>query len=160
MPASPRNASNIFFDGSDKIGADKTIAMSRAQFPVTGGSVISSAVETRDTRFFDLNYTAPVGTNTPGSGQMFEYTAFFVMASEDNTTVQIDRDNNGTFEQTVVLNQGQNVVSATNVLQGGRVVASRPVQVDLVTGDIGSTYASRSYPFGRCRAPRDTEACG
>jgi len=145
IPVNPRVQANIFFDGRDKIGANKTVSVSRAQFPVTPGSVIGSAVELRDLRFYDTAYTAPVGTNTANAGSMYTYVSFFVQASEDNTLVQIDRDNNGVFEQTITLNQGQSVVSANNVLQGGRVVASKPVQVQLLTGHVGGQYASRTY---------------
>ncbi|MFO0802292.1 MAG: SdrD B-like domain-containing protein [Gemmataceae bacterium] len=145
IPVNPRVQANLFFDGGDKIGANKTVAVSRAQFPVTPGSVIASAVEVRDIRFYGTTYTAPVGTNTANAGSMYTYVSFFVMASQDNTTVQIDRDNNGTFDQTVVLNQGQSLATAGNILQGGRVVANKPVQVQLMTGHVGGQYASRSY---------------
>ncbi|MFO0930794.1 MAG: hypothetical protein U0736_27810, partial [Gemmataceae bacterium] len=145
VPANPRDPANLFYDGGDKFGATKTVALSRAQFPVTPGSVIASAVEVRDTRFYDTSFHAPVGTNTANAGQMFEYAAFFVQAAEDNTTVQVDLDGNGSFDQTVTLNQGQTLATAGTVRQGGRVVASKPVQVQLLTGDIGSNYASRSY---------------
>ena len=144
----PRVAANVFFDGGDMIGASKTISISRAQIPLPTGSVISSAVEVRDTRYFGTNYTAPVGANTArpaGVGTLFSNVFLYVMASQDNTTVQIDADNNGTFEQTVVLNQGQNVVSTTNVLQGGRVVADKPVQTDLFTGNNAASFATRTY---------------
>jgi large repetitive protein len=149
VPASAvRNPANVFFDGGDKIGSTKTISISRAQIPLPTGSVISSAVEVRDTRYFDTAYVSPVGSNTPrpgGVGTLFSDNFFFVMASQDNTTVQIDADNNGVFEQTVTLNQGENVVSTTNVLQGGRVVANKPVQTNLFTGNDAASYATRSY---------------
>ena len=144
----PRNPATVFFDAQDKIGASKTIAISRAEIPLPTGSVISSAVEVRDTRYFDTTFTAPVGANTPvpaGVGTLFSTDFLYVMASQDNTTVQIDADNNGTFEQTVVLNEGQNVVSTTNVLQGGRVVANKPVQATLFTGNNAASFATRTY---------------
>ncbi len=144
----PRVSSNVFFDGGDKIGASKTISISRAQIPLPTGSVISSAVEVHDTRYFDTTYIAPVGENTPrpvGVGTLFSDNFLYVMASQDNTTVQIDADNNGAFEQTVVLNEGQTVVSTTNVQQGGRVVANKPVQTNLFTGNDAASFATRSY---------------
>ena len=52
-------------------------------------------------------YESPVGTNTAQRpGQMFEYSALSIMASQNNTTVQIDADANGTYETTVTLNEG------------------------------------------------------
>jgi len=144
----PRVATDTFFDGGDKIGSTRTVSISRAQIPLPTGSVISSAVEVRDTRYFGTSYTAPVGFNTPrpaGVGTLFSDNFLYVMASQNNTTVQIDADNDGTFEQTVVLNEGQNVVSTAVVNQGGRVVADRPVQVNLYNGNDAASYATRSY---------------
>ncbi|QEL14097.1 DUF11 domain-containing protein [Limnoglobus roseus] len=145
IPAKPRVPGNLFFDGSDRVGADKTVAISRAQFPVTGGSVIGATVETRDTRYYDTAFTSPVGTDTANASNMFDYAQLFVMAAQDNTLVEIDANHDGTYEQAVTLNQGQNLVSASNILQGAKVRASKPVQVDLITGPINSMYAARTY---------------
>jgi uncharacterized repeat protein (TIGR01451 family) len=151
----PRNLTTqpILFDSPDRFGADRTLAVSRAQFPTVvnggGGSVISSAVEVRDTRYYDTAFTAPVGTNTGNAGSMFTFSAFFVQAAQDNTRIQIDANNDGDFldadDRDVTVNQGQTVVSGQNVVQGGRVVASRPVQTQLMTGEINANFASRSY---------------
>ncbi len=146
-------AQPLLFDSPDRFGSDRTVAVSRAQFPTTvnggGGSVIASAVEVRDTRYYDTAFTAPVGTNTPNAASMFTYTAFYVQAFVDNTRVRIDANADGDFadadDRDVVLNQGQTVVSGPNVVQGGRVVADRPVQADLLTGQINGAYASRTY---------------
>ena len=141
-----RDPAVLKFDGGDVIGANRSVTVSRAQFPVAPGSVIASAVEVRDTRFYGTAYTAPVGSNTPNAGTMFSYTAFFVQAASDGTTVQIDNDANGTFEQTKVLRRGETLVSnVTNVRQGARVVADKPVQAQLVTGQVAGQYSSRSY---------------
>jgi uncharacterized repeat protein (TIGR01451 family) len=147
----PRNVGvdGILFDSPDKFGSDKTVAVSRSQFTNPDGTVLASAVEVRDTRFYDTDYRAPVGVNTLNAGQMFEYTSFFVQGYLDNTHVQIDANNDGDFvdadDRDVILNQGQTIVSGQNVVQGGRVLADKPVQVDLLTGDIGSGFASRTY---------------
>ena len=74
----------ILFDSPDRFGSDRTISVSRAQFPTlvnaAGGSVIASSVEVRDTRYGGTSYRAPVGTDTTPGASMFEYTAFFVQA--------------------------------------------------------------------------------
>ena len=147
----PRNVAvdGILFDSPDRFGSNKTIAVSRAQFTLPDGTVLAGAVEVRDTRFYDTEYVAPIGTNTPNQENMFEYTSFFVQAFLDNTRVQIDVNYNGVFtdpgDVDVILNQGQTVQSSPNVLQGARVKASLPVQAFLLTGDIGGKFASRTY---------------
>lgn len=162
----PRNLTTqpILFDSPDKFGSDRTISVSRAQFPTTvsggGGSVISSAVEVRDTRFYDTNYRAPVGVNTADSGSMFTFAAFFVQAFLDNTRVQIDANNDSDFtdpgDRDVILNQGETIVSGQSVVQGGRVVADKPVQTQFMTGEINANYASRSYTlFSDAQAAND-----
>jgi uncharacterized repeat protein (TIGR01451 family) len=162
----PRNLTTqpILFDSPDKLGSDRTLAVSRAQFPTLvnsgGGSVISSAVEVRDTRYYDTNYRAPVGVNTADAGSMFTYTSIFVQAFLDNTRVQIDANNDGDFadagDRDVLLNQGETIVSGQSVVQGGRVVADKPVQTQLVTGEINANYASRSYTlFSNAQAAND-----
>lgn len=146
-------AQPTLFDSPDRFGADRSLAVSRAQFPTKvdtgGGSVIASAVEVRDTRYFDTNFTAPVGVDTGNAGSMFSHAAFYVQAYLDNTRIQIDANNDGDFidvdDRDVVVNQGATVVSGATVKQGARVVADRPVQTDLLTGQVAGQYASRTY---------------
>ena len=162
----PRNTTTqpFLFDSPDRFGSDHTVAVSRAQFPTTvgtgGGSVIASSVEVRDTRYFDTTFTSPLGTNTPNAGTMFSYSSLFAQAFLDNTRVQIDANNDGDFtdadDRDVILNQGQSIQSGQNVLQGARVVASKPVQVNLLTGQISGVYASRSYSlFSNAQSAND-----
>ena len=70
---------------------------------------------------YGKSFTIPVGQNFPT--QDFAYTALFVRASENNTTVNIDKDNNGTFETTAVLNEGQSLLVNGGVLTGAVVSA-------------------------------------
>ncbi len=96
-------------------------------------------------------YEAPVGTNTayPAQGYsgqgMFEYSALSIMAAQNGTIVQIDANADGTYEPSIVLQEGGSYL-ATSVRQGARVQTtdpSKPIQVVLLTGDIGSNYESR-----------------
>ena len=132
----------ILFDGKDKVGASSSIAMARATWATGSGTLNAFAHEMYATAEWGMTYEAPVGTNTANAGQMFEYSALSIMASQNNTTVQIDADANGTYETTVTLQEGGTTL-ATGTLQGARVLADKPVQVVLVTGDVDSTYASR-----------------
>lgn len=147
----PRNSNVILFDARDKVGASSSIAMARATWAAGSGTLNAFAHEMYSTAEWGTAYESPVGTNTatPAQGysgeKMFEYSALSVMASQNNTTVQIDKDANGSYETTVTLNEG-GVTLVTGISQGARVQttdAAKPIQVVLVTGDVGSNYESR-----------------
>ena len=93
---------------------------------------------------FGKSFTIPVGQNYPS--QDFAYTALFVRASENNTTINIDKDNNGTFETITVLNEGQSLLVNGGVLSGAIVTSSAPVGVDVHFGGIDN-YSSREVPI-------------
>lgn len=97
------------FDGGDKLVANKPIAVTRMIWDATAGTLCGDATEVLDTIFWGTDFRAPVGENIPQTtqNQIFEYTGFFIMAGQGGATVQIDKDNNGTFETTVVLAEGE-----------------------------------------------------
>ncbi|OFW61941.1 MAG: hypothetical protein A2133_07000 [Actinobacteria bacterium RBG_16_64_13] len=134
----------IDFDGGDKIATTKTIALTRTSWAAVTLTLFAGCVEVFDTNNWGTDYRAPVGTNLADGTdyQMFEYTALSIMAGEDNTTVQIDTAGDGTFETSLTLNEGESTY-VPGVSAGGHVVSSRPVQVDMLTGDIASNYESR-----------------
>jgi hypothetical protein len=147
----PRVSSNIFFDARDKVGASSSIAMARASWAAGSGTLNAFAHEMYATAEWGTAYESPVGTTTayPAQGYtgqgMFEYAALSIMATQNNTTVQIDKDANGSYETNVTLQEGGTTL-VTPVSQGARVQttdAAKPIQVVLVTGDIGSNYESR-----------------
>ena len=135
----------IDYDARDKIAASRTISVTRTYWATDSGTLFAGCVETFDTGLWGNEYRAPVGQSIADAtdGQMFEYTALSILAARDNTTVQIDADNNGAFETTVVLNEGQTHFVNGGVNVGGRVLADKPVQVILFSGDVGSNYESR-----------------
>ncbi len=135
----------IDWDAGDKIGATKPIAVTSAVWASGSNTLLAGANEVYDTAFFGTEFQSPVGTDSPDSYQMFEYSALMIMASADNTEVKVDADRNGTFEQVITINEGETVFVNGGVRVGGRVLANKPVQVDLLTGDIGSNYESRFF---------------
>jgi hypothetical protein len=150
----PRNSNTIFYDGRDRIASTQFLSVTRVGVPTVPGSVLGSSVEVYDTTVYDREFQIPVGESTDqvSAGTtccLFEYTGIYVMAREDNTTIQIDADGNGTTDYTATISQGESysLGSATvgDVLSGARVTANKPIQVDLVTGDIGATYESRTF---------------
>ena len=152
--AVPNTAATIQYDGKDKIGGTNAIAVSRMIFASSTLSVLAYANAMFPTTDWGDEYTAPVGCNTAGT-QMFEYSAFSITASRNDTTVQIDADANGAFETSVVLDEGETYLedgfSQTGcdyVRQGAKVRSTdpdKPIQVVHLTGDIGSEYASRDF---------------
>lgn len=140
----PRSAGTLAYDGRDRIGATSAIAMTRAAWAVTPGTVLCSATEVYDTRKCGTTFKIPVGTNT-SAAQLFEYASLHIIASQDNTTAQVDIDGNGTVDVTKNLNLGEAMFINGGVKAGAVVTANKPVQVQELTGDIGSTYESRTF---------------
>ena len=145
----PRNPSTILFDGRDRIGASNAIVVSRSAWATTPGSVLADATEMSPTVDWGTNFVLPVGENiifpTPLTSSMFERVSLFVQAVETGTQVQIDADANGSFETTVTLNKGEVNFTASGILRGARVSSNKPVQVHLMTGDVGANYESRWF---------------
>ncbi|HYD48088.1 MAG TPA: hypothetical protein VEB21_07070, partial [Terriglobales bacterium] len=138
----PRNPSQILYDGRDRFGATRALAVSRAAWTTNPGSVIADAVEVLSTRDYGTSFEFPVGQNVSASS-MFEHVAVAVMASQNGTSVQIDKDANGSNETSITLNRGESVLINGGVMRGGTIVASKPVQAHLLTGDIGANYETR-----------------
>jgi uncharacterized repeat protein (TIGR01451 family) len=140
------NCFPILFDARDKVGASELVSMARAVWGSNSSTLNAYAHEMYSTEEWGLVYESPVGSNTGAAGApsryQFEYSAVTIMASQSNTTVQIDADANGSYETTVVLQEGESTL-VTGVLQGARVEADKPLQVALLTGDVGDTYESR-----------------
>lgn len=143
-------ATTIDYDGEDKIGASKAIVVSRAYWPDDpNGPLIAEASNVYDTSKWGLSYKVPLGENFTSSVN-FEYTSLFVTTSKNNTTLTItgadttgDNVADGTI--TTTLNEGQSYFLNGGVLVGTTVTASNPIQAHLLTGDIGSNYATRAY---------------
>jgi hypothetical protein len=135
----------IDFDGRDKFAATKNVAVTHVGWATGSNTLLAGAVEVFDTNNWGTDYLSPVGTDIPdlSDHQMFEYTSLAIMAGEGGATVQIDADANGVFENTQNLSEGQSYFVSGGVRVGARVVSDNPVQVDILTGDIGSTYESR-----------------
>jgi uncharacterized repeat protein (TIGR01451 family) len=133
-----RNEIDIRFDGGDRIQASFPIAVTRGAYPENPGSLMAGAVEVLDTSVWGTSFEAPVGRDAQSTTSAFQYTGLYIMASEDNTKVTIP----GSFDP-IILNQGQS--KHLSVFQGDIITSDKKVQVDLLTGDIGSTYELRWY---------------
>ena len=153
----PNTAASVEFDGKDKIGATNAVAVSRSIWSAGAGapqSLLAYANAMFATTEWGQSYTAPVGCDTTGDGDMFEYAAFSVTAAYDDTTVEFDANNDGIYETSVVLDEGEtafnqgvnNPSGCDYVRQGGKVRSTdpdKPIQVILLTGDVSESYEGR-----------------
>ncbi|MDJ0818251.1 MAG: hypothetical protein QNJ58_18705, partial [Desulfobacterales bacterium] len=140
----PRNPTQIRYDGRDKFGGTRAVAVTRPIWAVNPGVVLAGAVEVYPLRDYGLQFEVPVGEDL-SSDQMFEYVSLMVMASADGTDIQIDIDGNGTTDINRTLNQGESYQVDGGILTGASVTATQPVQAHIFTGDVGARYESRFY---------------
>ena len=147
-----------YADGRDLISATAPVSVARAAWAANPGSVLAGAVNVIDANTAGTNFFAPVGQNTvtasvdSAANRLFEYASLHIIAYENNTRLRIDKDSNGTYETSVVLNRGETYTVA-GALQGAQVVsddslgttARKPIGVYMITGDVGSSYENRWF---------------
>ena len=144
MPANPRNPANFYYDGRDKIVSSGQIAVTQVSGEPTRMPVQAIKTNVTSTYDFGQSFTIPLGEDF--NSQDFKYTALFIRASQDNTTVSIDKDNNGTLETTTVLNEGQCYLVNGGVLTGATVTSDKPIGVELNAGGVDQ-YSIRNAPI-------------
>jgi hypothetical protein len=144
MPANPRNSSNFFYDGKDKITASGQIAMTQVCGEPTNMPV--QAIKTNITSVYDFgqSFTIPFGQNF--NSRDFQYTSLFIRASQNNTTINVDKDNDGTFESTTVLNEGNCLFINGGVLTGATVASDKPIGVEVNAGGVDD-FSIRNAPI-------------
>jgi IgGFc binding protein len=137
----PRDAAaNVLYDGGDKILSSFPVAVTRASFPRSPGSVMAGAVEVYDTSSWGSKYEAPVGEGTQliaNGPDPFGLSGFSCMAMEDQTKVTVA---NGTV---FTLKQGQSIY--VTVKKSDQVTSDKPIQVILLTAQRGSHYQTRWF---------------
>ena len=139
----PRDSSVTLYDGRDKIASSKAIAITRAAWATSPGSVLAGAVEVYDTNKYGTSFEVPVGENID-SNSIFQYTSLLVTAAQDGTEITVDKkDGGGTI--TRILNEGETYLVNGGVNAGATLTATNPVQAQLLTGDVGAFYESRWF---------------
>ena len=145
----PTSPLTVDFDGRDKIGSTKAVSVTRAGWSDTPGTVLAGAVNLIDVANSGLVYTLPVGQNVEtvatGTNKLFEYTSAHIIATQNNTSVSIDKDGNGTVDLTVTLQEGQSYFVNGGLNAGARITADKGVGVYLIAGDVGSAYENRWF---------------
>ncbi len=154
-----RDPAKIFYDGRDKIGASLPVAIARAIWPSGAGSLIADAQGILPTERWGMQYVSPVGENNNGFSDAYDDVRMLVMAGAGGATINVDANADGDYTDTFdrnnhALTEGQ-VLSVAGlpattpdgVLAGASVdvVSGNPVQVTLITSDVGSTYENRFY---------------
>ncbi|RZV46552.1 MAG: DUF11 domain-containing protein, partial [Acidimicrobiales bacterium] len=170
IEAQPRDPSNLFFDGGDRIDASSFIVVSQASQPETingnPGSLIGGAVQVYDTLRYGANFTVPLGEDLTDAkyNRLAEFTTLFVMAAEDGTVVTIDTDADGTTDITQTLNAGEaihvdgDLTTGTLVYPGrtdynfgeqinagATISATSPVQAYMAAASLESNYQARFF---------------
>lgn len=151
----PRSTGVVVFDGRDKISATDSVAVTHATWPTNTNALHSEMAAAFDTSRWGVSFVAPVGTDTPAQGAgvaSFTYAGMEVTAKEAGTVVSIDANADGDYldggagdvnGQTI--GEGEMIYVDGTILQGATAVSSKPVQVFMMTGRIGSNYEDRSY---------------
>ncbi len=142
----------IDYDGKDKIFIGGIGAFSKFAWGKPNGTVSMSGATVPSEKKIGTNYILPVGQNTTGGGVQFEVTSVSILATQNSTTVNIDRDANGSTDITVSLNQGETYyldsrqgATVITVNQGATISANKPIMVHLLTADFNSSYQGRTY---------------
>ncbi|MDJ0924047.1 MAG: SdrD B-like domain-containing protein [Acidimicrobiia bacterium] len=141
--ANPRDPVTVLYDGGDQVGTTAPVAVTRAGWALDPGTLLAGAVEVYPTDAWGTAYQLPFGVDST-LGANFEYTAASIMASAAGTTVTVDVDADTIVDQTLVVGAGESVL-VPDLQQGATINSNGPIQVDLLTGDVGATYAGRWF---------------
>ncbi len=151
----PRVPTNLLYDGRDKFASTKAVAVTRAQWDTTLGTVLGSAVDVYDTSAYGTTFIVPAGENLPTtdgtSPYAYDYDAFsttrlFVMAWKDNTSCTL------TGQTAFALNEGEGYFAPAGVWSGDTLACDKPVQADLAGGNYarasaGNGWENRYFPL-------------
>ena len=133
------NLTALDYDARDKVASFKPISLTKTSFPASTNTLLAGCVEVFEQGLWGTEYRVPIGVDMPTTTatatlapdtDIFGYTALSIMAGAKGASVQIDADNNGAFEQTVTLSEGETTY-VTGVNTGG-------------TGAVRQTRASHS----------------
>jgi hypothetical protein len=144
MNANPRSSASFYYDGKDKVTSNGQLAITQVTGEPTRMPVQAIKTNVTSTYDFGQSFTIPLGQDF--NSQDFRYTALFIRAAENNTVVSIDKDNNGTLETVVTLNEGQSYLVNGGVRTGATVTSDKPVGVELNAGGVDQ-YSIRNAPI-------------
>lgn len=136
----PRNQNaflnDMKYDGGDMVQASYPIAITRAGYPRRPGAVLAGGVEVLDTDMWGYEFEVPVGVRPPKQSKSWNYTVVFIQAQEETMVTLPSGD-------VVTLQKGQS--TSQQAYLGDKFTADKPVQADLITGEILSDYEMRWF---------------
>lgn len=141
----------IDYDARDKVASFKPISLTKTTFPAGTNTLLAGCVEIFEYGLWGTEYRVPVGEDMPVSApsgnltydeNCFSYVSVSVSAGPEGAAVQVDKDNDGTLEESLLLAAGETAY-LEGISTGARIVSDFPVQAVLFTGTVGSNYASR-----------------
>jgi hypothetical protein len=149
----PTSMSTLDFDGGDKFAVTKTVAVTRMAWPTltsnngNNGPLFAEGIEVYDVASWGTEFRTPIGENlaTSVDRDNFNYSGLMIMAMREGTVVQIDADAIGSYEIQKTLTEGESFLVNGKVNRGARILSSDPIQVALLTGTPGSSYANRWF---------------
>ncbi len=145
--ATPRNTSTIAWDGGDKVAGTRGFTLTRAGWG-QAGQVHAGAVSGYDTSLWGRRFVSPVGEDTiggSGSDDPFNYTGISIMAQAPGTVVNVDVDNDGSFDISQTIAEGETLMVNGGLMEGATVIASQPVSAFVLTGDRTASYEDRWF---------------
>jgi hypothetical protein len=106
---------------------------------------LAGAVEVFALQYWGTEFLVPISANVDGvnaadyigTTNPYEYAVYSVMAGFDETQVTYDGN-------TTELSQGESILIGP-LVRGNSLTSNRPIQVDLIGGDVGSKYELRWY---------------
>jgi hypothetical protein len=148
-----RDSLNIQYDGMDKIYTTADINLSKVTGDQSQFGLQCVKTDVYDNTRFGKLFIVGLGEDiASASVPAFNYTAIFVRANQNNTTVSIDADGDGNIDSIKVLNEGgvwfyQGNPDSTNkvgdIKVGAVVTADKEIGLDAFFGDI-SNFGSRN----------------
>ncbi|MCA1846250.1 MAG: hypothetical protein LC792_24260, partial [Actinobacteria bacterium] len=136
------------YDGGDRVSSTRGFTITAGGFSTPLGSVMSFSASAYDTTKWGTDYWIPVGENLDppaGTSDAFARTSAQVMADQPGTVVQVDKNGDGTTDQTGTIGAGEVLFVDGGVNRGGHVAASKPVQVHVGAGDTTAKYELRWF---------------
>lgn len=133
------------FDGSDILYSSFHIAMTKIAIPRDPGPVLAGGVEVFESKSYGNSFVAPIGVDTASRtryGDWTQLTELQVMASQDGTVVELKQKDGSSYtpkKTSPVLARGETYVF-NGVNRGEQLMANRPIQVDMITGDKHCEY--------------------
>lgn len=156
-----RNQFSIQYDGKDKIYSTNDLAISKITGSNANFGIQNVKTDVIDITRFGKSFTIGFGEDLAALGtrhNSFKYVGVFIRASEDDTFVELDYNGDGVIDITKTLNEGEvwlydgtasmpgkdsDVNKANDIKAGARVIADKPVGVDIVFGGLDS-YGTRN----------------